>query len=216
MFGPVPTPPPPVIRPATVLDAAEIARIHVQAWQAAYAGHMPAEFLNGLSVADRQAAWERQLAQGTADVFVIEAPDAVTESAVAESGAVAGSAGSESAGAGSGGAGSVIAGFALVGPSRDADAGPGTGELHAINLDPAHWHRRLGRPLLDHAVTALRDRGYRDATLWVLGSNDRARRFYERAGWAPDGTTRVETIAGGTVRLEEVRYRRTLVTATVV
>lgn len=177
--------PQPVIRPATVLDAAEIARIHVEAWQAAYAGHMPEEFLNRLSVADRRAAWERQLGQGSADVFVLE-----------DAGAVAG--------------------FAIVGPSRDADAGPGTGELHAINLDPAHWHRGLGRPLLDHAVTALRDRGHRDATLWVLGANDRARRFYARAGWAPDGTTRVETIADGTVRLEEVRYRRTLVTAPVV
>ncbi|MEJ2859461.1 MULTISPECIES: GNAT family N-acetyltransferase [unclassified Saccharothrix] len=179
--------PQPVIRTATVLDAAEIARIHVEAWQAAYAGHMPEEFLSGLSVADRRAAWERQLAQGTADVFVIE-----------DTGVVEGS--------------GVVAGFAIVGPSRDADADPGTGELHAINLDPAHWHSGLGRPLLDHAVTALRDRGYRDATLWVLGANDRARRFYARAGWAPDGTTRVETIAAGTVRLEEVRYRRPLVT----
>lgn len=178
-------PTPPVIRPATTADAAEIARIHVEAWQAAYAGHMPDEYLRGLSEADRRQAWERTLAAGTATVFVVLT-------------------------------GAAIAGFAIVGPSRDDDAGPGTGELHAINLDPAHWHSGLGRPLLDHAVTALRDLGHRDATLWVLAANARARRFYERAGWSPDGTTRVETIAGGTVELAEVRYRRTLVPATVV
>ncbi|MEU7528373.1 GNAT family N-acetyltransferase [Saccharothrix sp. NPDC042600] len=112
--------------------------------------------------------------------------------------------------------GGEVAGFAVVGASRDDDAGAGTGELHAINLDPAHWHSGLGRPLLEHAVGALRGLGYRDATLWVLAANARARRFYERAGWRPDGMARVETIAGGTVELAEVRYRRTLVTATVV
>lgn len=176
---------PPVIRPATTDDAAEIARIHVEAWRAAYAGHMPDEFLRGLSVVDRRQAWERTLAAGTATVFVVLV-------------------------------GVEVAGFAIVGASRDDDAGPGTGELHAINLDPAHWHSGLGRPLLEHAVTALRELGYRDATLWVLAANARARRFYERAGWVPDGTARVETTTGGAVELAEVRYRRTLVTATVV
>ncbi|XVV06092.1 N-acetyltransferase family protein [Actinosynnema sp. CA-248983] len=176
--------PNPRIRPATTADAAEIARIHVEAWRAAYAGHMPEEFLAGLSVADRRPRWERQLATDASGVFVVEHEGAV-------------------------------AGFAVVGPSGDDDADPGTGELHAINLDPAHWHHGLGRPLLDHVVATLQERGYHDATLWVLASNDRARRFYARAGWSPDGTTRVETIPGGTAELHEVRYRRPLATATV-
>jgi hypothetical protein len=37
----------------------------------------------------------------------------------------------------------------------------------------------------------------------VLSSNSRARDFYERMGWRPDGRTRVETIG---VEVEETRY----------
>lgn len=45
-------------------------------------------------------------------------------------------------------------------------------------------------------------------TLWALDSNERARRFYELAGFAPDSTTKTETFAGATIT--EVRYRREL------
>jgi hypothetical protein len=34
------------------------------------------------------------------------------------------------------------------------------------------------------------------AVLWVLEGNARARRFYERGGWAADGTTRDEPMGG--------------------
>jgi len=43
--------------------------------------------------------------------------------------------------------------------------------------------------------------------LWVLRDNSRARRFYERAGFAPDGVTDVLERLGG---VTEVRYRRAL------
>lgn len=39
------------------------------------------------------------------------------------------------------------------------------------------------------AVGRLRAFGYDRAMLWVMASNDRSRRFYERAGWSWDGTT---------------------------
>jgi hypothetical protein len=42
----------------------------------------------------------------------------------------------------------------------------------------------------------------------VLDGNTRARRFYERAGWASDGTTMTDDSRGFTIR--EVRYRRSL------
>lgn len=51
--------------------------------------------------------------------------------------------------------------------------------------------------------------GYRRAILWVVAENDRARRFYETAGWSFDGTERVDTVQGATVN--EVRYARSLV-----
>ena len=42
------------------------------------------------------------------------------------------------------------------------------------------------------------------AVLWVLEPNERARRFYERGGWAFDGTTRDELIGG--VPTHQLRY----------
>lgn len=55
------------------------------------------------------------------------------------------------------------------------------------------------------AVDSLRALGMRGAILWVLESNARARRFYERAGWRPDGGTKIES--RGEIELHEVRYR---------
>ena len=51
--------------------------------------------------------------------------------------------------------------------------------------------------------------GYHSATLWVLVTNDRARRFYEAAGWSRDGAEKTERI-GGAASITEVRYRRPL------
>ncbi len=64
--------------------------------------------------------------------------------------------------------------------------------------------RGIGRALLAHAVNDLRARRFTRATLWVLGTNARARRFYEAAGWRADGATKVETRDGAALR--EVRY----------
>ena len=44
--------------------------------------------------------------------------------------------------------------------------------------------------------------------LWVVEGNARARRFYEREGWAPDGAAKEDEFGGQVVR--EVRYRRRL------
>jgi len=52
---------------------------------------------------------------------------------------------------------------------------------------------------------ALRRAGFDEAVLWVLETNVRARRFYEIAGWKPDGQTKADE--RGTVTLHEVRYR---------
>jgi ribosomal protein S18 acetylase RimI-like enzyme len=81
-----------------------------------------------------------------------------------------------------------VIGFASFGPSRDADAGPEVGEIPAIYVDPSVVGAGVGRALLDAAIEALREAGYRRATLWVLEANAHARRFYERAGWRWDGT----------------------------
>jgi RimJ/RimL family protein N-acetyltransferase len=56
---------------------------------------------------------------------------------------------------------------------------------------------------MDAALAALRSAGFRRAVLWTLTGNARARRFYEKAGFAPDGATNILTGLGG---VEELRY----------
>jgi ribosomal protein S18 acetylase RimI-like enzyme len=96
----------------------------------------------------------------------------------------------------------AVVGFASAGPSRDEDE---VGELYAIYVDPESWSAGAGRALLAAAEAALAA-DYDAALLWVLDDNPRARSFYERAGWAPDGVRKAEERFG--VRAAEVRYRK--------
>jgi ribosomal protein S18 acetylase RimI-like enzyme len=95
--------------------------------------------------------------------------------------------------------------FARLGPSRDAE---GDGELYAIYLDPRRLGTGVGPALMDAALERLRELGYAEATLWVLDDNERAERFYVRAGWRREEATKVDHFGGTPVR--EVRYRRLL------
>ena len=97
-----------------------------------------------------------------------------------------------------------VVGFASVGPSRDM---PELGELYAIYVDPSMWSAGAGQALIAEAERELASR-YDEAALWVLEDNPRARRFYERAGWQPDGA-RKEFDRWG-VAAPEVRYRKRL------
>jgi GNAT superfamily N-acetyltransferase len=153
------------IREAVPADARAIAEIHVRSWQTAYRGQLTDEYLDGLSVEDRLAQHRRSL----------EEPPAEWRTWVAQE------------------AGDV-AGFAVTGPSQDADATERMGEVYAIYQEPARLGTGAGRELFDHAVGDLRRRGFVAATLWVLETNERARRFYEVAGWAPDGTVSTERV----------------------
>ena len=98
-----------------------------------------------------------------------------------------------------------IVGFVSVGAATDADA---DGELYAIYVLPAHWGTGVGRELMQAGEERLRALGHREAVLWVLEDNPRARRFYEAAGWTADGTRRPIEVFGMSV--PEIRYAKTL------
>jgi ribosomal protein S18 acetylase RimI-like enzyme len=98
-----------------------------------------------------------------------------------------------------------IVGWVTVGASRDPDA---EGELWGIYVEPEAWGSKAGPALMRVGLEELRAAGYRDAILWVLEDNPRARRFYEREGWTLDGIRRDGEHLG--VRTAEVRYRRSL------
>jgi GNAT superfamily N-acetyltransferase len=170
-----------LVRPAVPADAEEVAAVHVASWQGAYRGVFPDEVLDGPALAEnRQRLWQRLLGEpGPRDVNLVAAnPEG------------------------------RIVGLLHGCPARDEDSGPDTGEVIAIYALPSEWGTGVGRSLMGAAAEALREAGFAAATLWVLASNERARRFYELAGWAPDGTEKDDVVAGTTIR--EVRYRRDL------
>lgn len=59
--------------------------------------------------------------------------------------------------------------------------------LRHLALAPELFGSGLAAQLHDEVVAAWRVAGLRQATLWVLEENHRARRFYQRRGWRPDG-----------------------------
>jgi ribosomal protein S18 acetylase RimI-like enzyme len=107
-------------------------------------------------------------------------------------------------------AGGRVVGFASIGPNRDADAAPRSGELYALYVEPELWGRGIGLRLWNAALEALLVEDYVEVTLWVLEDNPRARAFYERAGLMLDPGGRQVVDVYGTP-LPELRYRRRLV-----
>lgn len=94
-----------------------------------------------------------------------------------------------------------IVGFVASGPPEQEEE---QRELFAIYVLPEAWGSAAGPGLMRAALDAMRGRGAAGAILWVLDDNPRARRFYEREGWYPDGSAESEYL-GLSVPL--VRYR---------
>ena len=169
------------VRQPTEADADGMGAVHVRAWQSAYAGLMPDDYLHSLSVTDRSDMWRRVLSQ---------TPRPRTFRFVAE----------EPSG--------MVVGFIAVGPEARADGATG-GELYVMNVDPDVWGTGVGSALHRSALAALIESGFAGAILWVHPDNERAGRFYESRGWHQDDVTRQETVLG--VQVPELRYSQELV-----
>lgn len=169
------------VRAAAPSDAEQIAAVHVQSWQAAYRGLLPQDYLDQLDPADRLPRWRRTLREvDPASGGVIVAVK-----------------------------NGRICGASWFGPARDTDTDPiQVGELIGIYLVPEAWGKGLGRSLMTAAAEHLTIAGYTQATLWVLQSNARARRFYAKAGWTEDGAVKQDDRLG--FPITELRYRRQL------
>jgi GNAT superfamily N-acetyltransferase len=163
------------MRAAGQEDVHAVADVHVRSWQWAYAGLLPDDLLAGLRAEDRVPQWQRR----------IESADPGRTLLLAD-------------------VDGAVVGFVAVGAGREQVGGPEVGELMAIYVVPEVAGTGTGRALHDAGLDWLKDRGFTLARLWVLSSNARARGFYERRGWRPDGQTRVETIG---VEVEETRYQ---------
>ncbi|MGY4494908.1 N-acetyltransferase family protein [Pseudomonas sp. TE3610] len=170
-----------MIRRALPSDAQAIAQVHISSWQQAYRDLMPAPYLNALqaSLAQRASFWSRSIESGESNLWVAQVDNDVV-------------------------------GWISVGASRDEDAaGQNAGEVMAIYVLASHWHTGVGLALWNAGVQYLQEQGHAHLTLWVLSRNDRAIRFYRRAGCVED-TGSERTLQRGGVILEEVRYRLAL------
>ncbi|MEZ5977406.1 MAG: GNAT family N-acetyltransferase [Planctomycetota bacterium] len=102
-----------------------------------------------------------------------------------------------------------VVAFVSEGPARDDDLDARTGEVWALYADRSVWGTGVGRALVEYAFDRLRERGAERCVVWVLEENRRARDFYERVGFVPDGTTR-EGPAGVAGPLRDLRLARPL------
>jgi len=98
----------------------------------------------------------------------------------------------------------ALTGFAMLGPSRDEDAELGGLQIYFIFLEPDAWGHGVARELMRTVLAEAADGT--SVTLWVLEANERARHFYRRHGFVPDGIERLEQI--GDESYLEVRYRK--------
>ena len=98
----------------------------------------------------------------------------------------------------------AVVGFASIGPSRDEDAELGGLEIYSIYLQPEAWGQGVARELMRTVLAEVPDDV--PVTLWVLAANERARHFYRRHGFTPDGVERLDPIGEENHLL--VRYRR--------
>jgi GNAT superfamily N-acetyltransferase len=113
-----------VVRAARVEDARDIARIHVDAWRAAYRGIVPDAHLAALDVDERARKRRAHL----------ESPPPRVRAVVAERDG-------------------MLVGWLQCGPTRDEDADPlRVLEVYAIYLDPATWRAGIGTQLMRHAL----------------------------------------------------------------
>lgn len=100
-----------------------------------------------------------------------------------------------------------VIGFVSFGPCRDDDAPPGRGEIWSIYLYPRHWSTGVGRTLWLAAHERLVQLRYSSISLWVIVGNERAKRFYRKAGFEVEwGSEKNLQIADSTLR--EIRLIR--------
>lgn len=166
------------LRRATPADAAPLAELLTASWRVAYRGLVPDDVLQGLDVIKRTERFRNALAEGAEETYLAEQDDA-------------------------------LLGFMTLRACRDEDLNPQTtGEIWGIYLAPSRWRSGIGTFLCRTAESILRAHGFEQVTLWVLDTNDRARRFYEAMGFRPDGAATELTY--GEPRTV-VRYRKRLI-----
>ena len=85
---------------------------------------------------------------------------------------------------------------------------PEMGYIFDLFVLPDYWGKGIGEGLMYEAHQVFKDNGHKAALLYVFEDNMRARRFYDRLGWSPDGRVYDKEICGVPVRF--LCYKLTL------
>jgi ribosomal protein S18 acetylase RimI-like enzyme len=164
------------IRRAVFDDAQRLAEIHVTSWQYTYRSLLPDEVIQRHTHAQRLKQCQQWLDPASTHIAVHLVAEMHQE----------------------------ILGFSVVIPSRDEENFLQVFELGAIYFAPEHIGKGHGEALLRASIDAAHALRASALTLWVLDTNVRARRFYERMGFVLDGGQKLDERIGGA---GEVRYR---------
>lgn len=157
-------------------DADALARLHVASWRQTYAEQLPAGFFTPRFLEQRTAMWIRICKERPAGVRVAVAVGP---------------------GSGTTPEGRII-GFAAAGESPE-EISPRATELNMLYVERPSHGTGAGQALLDAVLPRP------PAFLWVSKDNARARAFYRRNGFEPDGTELPDTPVPGLTSLRMVR-----------
>jgi ribosomal protein S18 acetylase RimI-like enzyme len=166
-------------RPAREEDVRAIAELHVRSWKFGHQRIFPTTVVDSVSVEEREASWHERLKGAPSDQMILVAD----------------------------GDGAVL-GFASAGPTHDTPTEARIAEIYELFVLPEAIGTGVGGALISGTLSRLKDGGFRAVTLWVVEGNDRARRFYERQGFRPDGSTKTARMSDA--EAIEVRYRMSL------
>jgi GNAT superfamily N-acetyltransferase len=175
------------VRPAEPSDAAEIARIQLVTWRAAYRDLLPAEVLDALDADEAAATWRHTIEQGPARVFV------ATEGQWHVGFCAAGPAPQDESADASGT------------PVPDADR---VALVSTLLVEPRWGRRGHGGRLVAAAGEAMLADALARGISWVAEADKASLGFWARVGWVADRTVR--TLDAGGRPLREVRMTGTL------
>lgn len=167
-----------MIRPMRFEDLRRVAEIHIAAWRLAYRGILSDSRLAALDLDEQTELWESTLYSRKTHTNIVVLED------------------------------DKILGWSTFGAARDDDENyKQVGEVYGLHVLPDVHRRGLGTALLSHAHRHFRDRHYREAVIWVVDENHRARSFYEQRRYTIDASPHAHKYSEW-LGTQEMRYRR--------
>ena len=173
------------VRPALPQDADEVARLQLVTWRTAYRAVLPASTLDDWDAAAAASSWRSAIsAPPTPGHGVLVALER-----------------------------NAVVGFTAFGPAElgageEADPDGPTTEVGTLLVEPRWGRRGHGSRLLAAVSDLARAGGAARLQVWLLEADRVSARFYESAGWEPDGWAR--TLDTGSEPLREIRWHALL------